>query len=285
MSIRTLIVLFALSLGACGRDPEASLRSVQAQQRPGEVLLDLREDGARLLAVVQPVLPFSDAPRSVVARWLDRAEASGSWTFDGIAVFDARFVPGSQAVLVVTAQRELVLVPSRQGMPVHLDAQVHAPLSLSHDGRYAAYARGEIPDLEIVRFDLGRREQVAATREMAPAWCPALSADGSRLLFMSGATGFPELWEMLSDGSVARRTDRRLDPVPFPSGPTAPVWFQGVLAFENRDGVHLMSVDPPRHLRSVPGALPVAAGRSGAVIVQDGSEARWISLRSAEVGR
>lgn len=280
-------LLTALCLVACESDPDATLRSVDATRAPGEMLLDLRDDGTRMLATVQPVPPASDAPRAVIARWLDRTDSKDSaWTFDGIPVFDARFVPGSQAAVVITSGRELVLLSSRRALPALLDSQAHAPLSLSQDGRYLAYARGEIPDLEIVRYDLVRKAQVGATHEMAPAWSPVLSEDGSRLLFVSGSTGYPELWELRDDQSVLQRTDRRHAPIPFPSGPSAPIWNRGTIAFEDPSGVHVMSVDPPRLLRSLPGTLLVSGNRSGAFIVQDpGQRSRWVSFDGAEVAR
>jgi hypothetical protein len=288
MASSRLLLLAALLLSGCQPDAEATLRSVDAQRAPGEILLDLREDGTRLFAAVLPVPPASDAPRAVIARWLDQGGTKASpWAFDGIPVFDARLVPGSQAALVITTGRDLVLLPARRGLPARLDSQVHPPLSLSQDGRYLAYARGEIPDLEIARYDLAHRTPAGGTQSMAPAWSPVLSEDGSRLLFVSGSTGYPEIWELHDDLTVVQRTDRRREPVPFPAGPSAPLWNDGTIAFEDPDGVHVMSVDPPRLQRSLPGALPVLVSRSRAFIVQDpgGQSPRWVAFDGAEVAR
>ncbi len=288
MASSRLFLLAALLFSGCQPDAEATLRSVDAQRAPGEILLDLREDGTRLFAAVQPVPPASDAPRAMVARWLDPGATKASpWAFDGIPVFDARLVPGSQAALVVTSGRDLVLLPTRDGSPARLDFQVHPPLSLSQNGQFVAYARGEVPDLEIVRYDLQRRVPAGTTRSMAPAWSPVLSEDGLRLLFVSGSTGYPELWELTSDKSAVQRTDRRREPIPFPAGPSAPLWNEDTIAFEDPDGVHVMAVDPPRLLRSVPGTLPVLVSRSRAFIVQGpaGQSPRWVAFDGSEVAR
>ncbi len=287
MSRLPLLLLAALSLSACERDPDAVLRSLDSARVPTEVLQDLRDDGARMFATVQPVPPNSDAPRAVIARWVDRDGAKASWSFDGIPVLDARFVPGSEAALVLTRTRELVLLPSRSAMPSHIDSEVLGPVSVSRNGRYVAYGRGEIPDVEIVRYDLARGQAVGGTQDMAPAWSPVLSEDGSRLLFVSGKTGAPELWELDTDHTAVQRTDRTRDPIPFPTGPSAPIWDRNTIAFEDNDGVRILSVDPPRLLRTVPGTLPLLSTRSRAFVVQDpaGLAPRSVSFDATEVVR
>ena len=88
---------------------------------------------------------------------------------------------------------------------------------------------------------------------------PFLSPDGSRLVFVSGSSGFPELYQLHDDESVVQLTDRKHRPIPFPSGPSAPIWINNLIAFEDADAVHVLSLDPPRLVRSIPGSLPVAA--------------------------
>jgi hypothetical protein len=288
MSSRWLLPLIVLSLTACAEDPNSALRALDSPRQPGEVLQDLRDDGARMFSTVQPVPPFSDAPRTLIARWIDpKGRENSSWAFDGVPVFDIRLVPGSEAVVAITSRRELVVIASHRESPTPIDSQAHAPLSLSRDGRYVAFARGEIPDLEIVCYDLVRKARVAATQNMAPAWSPVLSDDGSRLLFVSGSTGHPELWELRDDQSVVQRTDRMRDPVPFPSGPSAPIWNRDGIVFEDPDGVHLLSLDPPKLLRSLPGSLPIVMSRSRGFVVQDpeGRPPRWESFEGKEAAR
>lgn len=288
MSSRWLFPLLVSTLTACADDPDSTLRALDAARAPGEVLQDLRDDGARLYATEQPVPPFSDAPRALISRWIDaKGRKVPSWAFENVPVFDVRMVPGSEAVVVITSRRELVVLASHRDSPTHIDTQAHAPLSLSRDGRFVAFSRGEIPDLEIVCYDLERRERVAGTQNMAPAWSPVLSEDGSRLLFVSGSTGYPELWELRDDRTVVQRTDRMRDPVPFPTGPTAPIWDRGGIVFEDPDGVHSLSLDPPKLLRSVPGSLPVLMSRSRGFVVQDreGRAPRWETFEGREVAR
>ena len=243
----------------------------------GEILQDLREDGSRLFARVQPVPPNSDAPRALVVRWLGAAGEPAKWEFAGQTVLDARLVPGTGGALVITKARKLFWLASPEARPSELDSQVNAPLSLSADGRFVAYARGEIPDLEIVRFGLEHRAVDAVTEGMAPAWSPALSEDGSRLIFVSGARGYPDFWEMSRAGQVARISDRQIDPLPFPSGPSAPIWIANALTFEDAERVHVVALGPLRLLRSMPGSLPVAAPHRNALLLQGRAEAdsRW----------
>jgi hypothetical protein len=189
--------------------------------------------------------------------------------------------------VVITTGRELAWLESSRALPTHLDAQVHAPLSLSADGRFVAYARGEIPDLEIVRYDLARRAEVSCTHGMAPAWSPALSEDGAAVLFVSGASGSAELYAWRGDGRTVQLSERKRYPLPFPTGPSAPVWSGGTLAFEDHEGVHLLSLEPLRVVRSIPGVLPVAARAGRALLVQEpgGGALRQVSLEAGEVAR
>jgi len=114
-----------------------------------------------------------------------------------------------------------------------------------------------------------------------------ITEDGSRLLFVSGKTGAPELWELDNDHAAVQRTDRTRDPIPFPTGPSAPIWDRNTIAFEDNEGVRILSVDPPRLLRTVPGTLPLLSTRSRAFVVQDpaGLGPRWVSFDATEVVR
>ncbi|HQP38820.1 MAG TPA: hypothetical protein PLI95_26735, partial [Polyangiaceae bacterium] len=86
---------------------------------------------------------------------------------------------------------------------------------------------------------------------------------------------------------AVQRTDRSRDPVPFPTGPSAPIWDRNTIAFEDNEGVRIVSVDPPRLLRTVPGTLPLLSTRSRAFVVQDpaGLGPRWVSFEATEVVR
>ncbi len=277
-----LVLLVALA--GCQQEPQQQ-RGPSQQPEPvgwsvgrlsGEVLQDLREDGSRMFATVQAVPPNSDAPRSLIVRWLEAAGGPAKWSFSDQPVLDARLVPRAGGALVITQARTLTWLSSQESKPRELDSQVVAPLSLSADGRFVAYARGEIPDLEIVRFDLEHQAVDSVTQGMAPAWSPALSEDGSRLIFVSGVRGYPDFWEMRQD-QVVRLSDRQVNPVPFPSGPSAPILTESTLTFEDAERIHVVALKPLRLLRSVRGTLPVAAPRRDALLLQDpaGADARW----------
>jgi len=271
---RSLLLAAAIALPCCHSESRAASQGVDDTRNPGEILLDLRDD-ARLYAMVQPVPAQSDAPRTLMVRWVKQGQAQpASWAFADSPVLDARLVPHSEAIIVVTQNRDLMLLTSIDASPVVLDSRVHPPLSLSENGQFLAYAQGVIPDLEITRFDLNKRSRLESTQNMAPAWSPALSENGSRLLFVSGSTGYPELWEYRGNQAV-RLTDRNLTPIPFPSGPTAPIWNGNTIVFEDTTGVHLLSIEPLRLLGSLQGTLPVGVPRSQRFIVQDTTENRW----------
>jgi len=293
--MRASLLLLALALGACNRtpsqesqDPAAIVVAAEQSRLSDELLLDARDDGARLFATVNPVLPNSDAPRTLRVRWLESgAHDASPWSFDGIPVLDARFIPRTNSALLITETRQLVLLAARTAMPVELHASVYAPLSLSSNGRFAAFTSGDAPDLEVVTLDVQRREVVFSTRDMAPTWCPALSDDGSSVLFVSGASGSPDFFELRRDGRLLKRTDLVTRPLPFPSGPSAPVWSGSRLVFENRDGVHLVDTADMHLLKSTEGGLVVASPAHRGVIVQAPSthRARWFSMDQGEVAR
>ena len=134
---------------------------------------------------------------------------------------------------------------------------------------------------------LGALRQDAVDRDDLHRRVDELQLDRRRLLFVSGKTGAPELWELDNDHAAVQRTDRSRDPVPFPTGPSAPIWDRNTIAFEDNEGVRIVSVDPPRLLRTVPGTLPLLSTRSRAFVVQDpaGLGPRWVSFEATEVVR
>ncbi|MCL2823900.1 MAG: hypothetical protein FWD57_07915 [Polyangiaceae bacterium] len=284
------IALAVIALPGCEPNEDSMLRSINASRAPGEIVLDLRDDGSRLLATVQPVAPFSDEPRSMIVRWFEgrtdgRNLSPQPWAFDNTRVFDAQLVPGSKATVVITSERNIFLLQDRLTIPLKLDSQAYAPVSISRNGRYIAYARGEMPDLEIVRFDIHNLARVDVTENMAPTWNPVLSEDGSRLIFVSGSTGFPELWELRDDENQSgprQITNRETNPIPFPTGPSTPIWNKGFIAFEDTEGVHVLSIEPPQLLRSMPGTLPIVINNS--LLIQDRHNGgmNWVPFASFE---
>jgi hypothetical protein len=227
---------------ACGREgipPSAPLPSAAAAARPsalaaarqaaadlpaGAVLLDLRSDGTSLQGLPDFAIPEADPVPSlrglVMAGGRERR-----WRFDGVSIREARFVPGGGGAVVLTLRGELLWLPALDAAPRALDARVSGPISVAAGGRYLAYVRGEPPELEVFRYDLLTGAAKPVTGDLAPAWCPAISADGQEVLFVSGASGAPALMRGRVGGAAARLT--AADPpghaTTVPSGPRAVV--------------------------------------------------------------
>jgi hypothetical protein len=222
-SISPLVLVAAL--GCADEDLGAHESALVASARDGEVVLDVRSDGAALFGTLEEVPEHSDGDRVLVVRSeLGGAPFAGS--LDGTHVLDARFADGG--IVAIGADHVLRFYDAR-GV-VELDAAVTAPLSVA--GSTVAYARGEMPDFEIARADVRTGAVMQVTRGMAPAWSPALSPDGTEVLFVSSAEGSPRLYR--HDGGSARalaRTQR------FPTSPRAPRWDGAAsLEFEDEEG-------------------------------------------------
>ncbi len=130
-------------------------------------------------------------------------------------MLDARFLPRSEAVMVVTKSRELGLLQTPDGPSTVLDNEVEAPLSISETGRFLVYSKGEMPFFEISQYDLDARQAPMATEHMAPAWCPAISSDGGEIVFASSFNGLPRLYRARIGAETPRLvSDRDEDPSP-----------------------------------------------------------------------
>ena len=206
-----LVSCLVLALSACSRtDATPVALEVAPLLDEGEVLLDRRDDGAALIGRVMPVPEGSDADRVLTLRSVG-LDAS----LDCAAVLDARFVADGLVVL----RADHVLVAHHDGAAIELDAQVEGPLSIA--GTRVAYVRGEFPELELALSDARSGEARVLTQGMAPAWSPALSPDGSEIVFVSGARGTPRLHLVDTRGGAPRA----LPPSErFPTAPVAPRW-------------------------------------------------------------
>lgn len=219
----------------------------------GAVVLDRAASGAVLLGQPRAVPADTDGARLLRLRWLDGRGAEVR--VEGAAeVVDAHFFADGAAIVAVREGGELVTLAANGTTARVLDHDAHGPLSVS--GNAVAYARGRAPELEIARADLlsgGARE---LTTGQAPCWSPALSDDGRAVLYVSAATGFPELY-VVREGSPARKLTSRVEgeAVPFPTSPRAPRWrgdeHRGTLSFADETGEKTLEL---RALRANVGA-------------------------------
>jgi hypothetical protein len=246
-----LRLVVALGLAACTPDPGSAARggpprtpAVAAapldRRATDEVVVDLRGDGEAIVGRVLPVPPASDATRTLRLRWLTR-EGARRWRFGDATALDARFVPGSAAVLVVTTDHVLLRLDDPSGEPVILDRDVVGPLSLDAGGRRAVYTRGDPPDLQVVRvaLDTGRTEALAPS--LVPAWSPALSPDGREVVVVASPEGSPRLFR-LRDGAAPEAWALPSD-TPLPTGPGAPVVFGDALVYESDGALCTLGFD------------------------------------------
>lgn len=225
MTRHTVLFAIAVLIVACEGDvsPAEAPLSLPAP-RADEVVLDVRADGATLFGRVVPPIPNADPDRVLVLR-SDRSGQPMAGALEGTQVLDARFAGGALVVLGT----DHVLRAYTDTETVELDAQVHGPLTAAGDR--VAYVRGEPPELEVARADVRTHSIDAISSGMAPAWCPALRADGREIIFVSGVTGSPRLYR--SDGGAPRALP---EAARFPTGPSAPRWTGDRLFFEDEAG-------------------------------------------------
>lgn len=187
-----------------------------------EVTLDVR-DAVRLVGVLEEAPADSDADRVLVLHVSGGASIDPA--LEGARVLDARFVDEG----IATIGTDHVLRLHRNGHAIELDQLVEPPLSVAVGA--LAYARGYPPNLEIARIDLATGTAVAVTQGMNPAWSPALTPDGSAIVFVSGLEGTARFYRS-EDGAIRAlpRTERT------PSAPVAPRFEDGLLHFADEQG-------------------------------------------------
>jgi hypothetical protein len=271
-------LLAVLPIGASGcesREPSPGARlapvtaapigsAVLARKAADELVLDLASDGSALVARVEPALPDSDGDRIVVARVLG-ADGRDHPVLGGQRVVEARFVGGGWPLLVIDTQHALVRVAAPGAAPETLGQSVYGPLSLSDDGRVAAYTRGDPPFLEVVHHTLATGQTVAVAPGVAPAWCPALSPDGREIVFVATTEGRPRWWRGVVGERVGVWEAVGAD-APFATGPSAPRVYGDALVFENEAGVHSLGLDGTLR-RTLPGLHnPVMPPRGAQVL-------------------
>lgn len=271
----------SLVLVGCTRVVEPARPAEPLSHRaPNEVVLDELPNGDALVAQVTPAPEGSDGDRVLRPAWLSR---DGRHTWRGGEVLEARTIPGTTAVLVLTTEHVLVRRATPDAAPVELDRDVYGPLSMDARGTALAYTRGDPPELSLVRLDLRTGRSAAVAPGLVPSWCPALSADGSEVVVVASPEGTPSLYRV-REGEAPRRWALPAG-TPLPTGPSAPVVFGDALVFEDEAGLHALGFDGAarRTLAGVHG--PVLARGGAALIAQRGTELLRLSARDLEAPR
>jgi len=272
MKTAAMILGAAMAVAGCARTTEAPRPAEALSYRAStEVVLDVAANGDALVGRELPAEPESDADRVLSPSWLTRA---GRRPWRGGDVLEARWIPGTTAVLTITTAHTLTRRESPDAPAVELDREVFGPLSLDARGTAVAYTRGDPPMLSLVRLDLRTGVATAMAPGLVPAWCPALSPDGSEVVVVASPEGHPALFRVR--GAEAPRPWVLPPGSPLPMGPNAPVVFGDALVFENETGVHSLGLDgSPR--RSIPGVRhPVLSADGRSVLAhRDGALLRW----------
>jgi len=269
MTPRVALAL-AASLVACTPEAPPARRLVAPQplalRAPDEVVVDVAANGEALVGRPLPVPENSDADRTLTVRWLSRTGAR-PWRLRDTPLIDARYVPRSAALLVLTTDHTLVRLDSPDAVPVTLDREVHGPLSLDATGRRVVYTRGDPPELEVVRAEIATGVSTPLAPGLAPAWCPALSPDGSEVLVVASPEGTPSFYR-LREGAPPARWDLPSD-TPLPTGPTAPVIFGDAVVYESDGALRTLGLDGTLRGSLAGVGLPVYVPGAPTLLTQD----------------
>ncbi|MBL8683178.1 MAG: hypothetical protein JNK05_28680 [Myxococcales bacterium] len=262
------LVLLSL-LVSCTQDPTGSVASRVTARDPmtlraqNEVVLDVSSAGEMLVGREIPPPPESDADRLLELRWVTN-QGTKAWRFDGDEVLEARFVPRSGAVLVLTREHKLVRVdhPERtQEQGIEIDHDVLGPLSIDSAGRYVVYTRGEMPEYQLVRAEIASARAVAMAPSLVPAWCPTIMPDASEVLVVASPAGTPAFYRV-REGREPERWELPSE-TPLPTGPGAAVVVDRTLVYQSDGAVVSLGLD---------GALRASLeGRSLPVLSADGT--------------
>lgn len=227
----------ALALGGCNRHPAAAAATADvsgtaaatraaselAEQLVGPsvgapVILDIDTKGATFLGAPRPAPGATDGPLRYDLVWPVETGKAPPWPSDQ-PVRDARWA-GDGAAWIVGGHGVLYLVEPT-GRRARRHKGVEAGLAVAPDDGWVAVVAGEAPELELYRVDRAGGPARPLCEDMAPAWSPAVSADGAQVAFVSARFGRPELWVVPSGGGEPRRwsTSRREAPLPMDRTP------------------------------------------------------------------
>jgi hypothetical protein len=227
-------VLLTLAYVGCAREATAPPAEQRLVAPEGEVVLDVRADGATLEGRVEAVPVGSDAERVIV---IERAP-QGFSALVGARVLDARFVLDR---VVSVGVDHVLRAHDAEGGVAELDRQAEAPLSVA--GSTVAYARGEMPFFELARADVSSMRAEVLTEGMAPVWSPALDAETGAIVFVSAREGAPRLHRWTGGQSTPLPRTARA-----PSSPLAPRLEGDRLRFEDEAGEVVIELSTGRVL-------------------------------------
>ena len=257
------------------------------------LVLDATGD-TRLVATIQPA-PENGDPALHLSAHVERHGKAVPTALDGRDVSFARLLPDGR-FLAITPAGALQIGALRPGAVSDgavqnddrvftLDTGVFGAVGTSPDGRHWVYCKGaggDTADGEVYRIDDGRVRRV--TSGMAPAWSPAISPDGRRVVFVSAYSGVPVLYVQDQDAAPVALVNGDVHPqrgvvpvlAPTPDALTPPLVSADRLVFEARGSVHIL--DTRGHtLRVLSGRVSPfwaeAPGKLG-VFVLDGSAGR-----------
>lgn len=229
------LVLAVALLGCTAPAPAREPVLLAEPLAPGEIVLDQRADGARIVGTIEPVRPNTDAERVVAIRAI-AAE------LEPMRALDARFAADG----IVTIGTDHVLCFHRRGAIAQLDTEVYGPISVA--GSRVAYVTGAAPLLELARADVSTGQAITLTSGMSPAWSPALTPDGRSIVFVSGVSGTPRFYRVDGEGPP-----RALAPTArTPGSPIGPRFEGDLLRFDDELGTAWLDLAEGRIVREEP---------------------------------
>lgn len=228
---------------------------------------DIRVLAARPLTTDAHDLSFVPMRLALTTASGVRELGAGSW-------IDAALVPSTGDVLMVDQTRTL-FVWSR-GALTKLDDAVVPGLATSPDGRRAAYAKGDMPELDIVEVDLDTRMTRVVAANDGPEHAPCYANDTGRLAWIAYPQGRPAM--LATNGRNAPSVVvPRLDVVP--DGHHAPIWSGHVFVLSGPESVQAVAEQTGEVLLDLAGAGATDHPRVGAVIER--ADGRWLTPRGA----
>ncbi len=268
---RASVFLFVAWVAACSNPGEDDAKSRTLALTDSSVeILDQRQTETGALALAGPVepVPFgTDAPRVVVLEVVPDHLAA----IRGARVSDARFT--ADGAVILGADGVLRHVTSTGTTDLARDAL--APLSV--EANRVAFAGGNPPDLVLSVVDLGDGTVHAVAPDLMPAWSPALSPDGSAVIFAASIDGMPRMVRATLGGTV-----EVLPPIDVvPSSPRAPIWRDGILTFDHEEGVVQMDPKSGEIIEEVAAAQVAVGSGDGPVQIVAGDDRRTLEVSDA----